>query len=441
MSKIGLIIQREYWTRVRKRSFLIMTLLGPLLFAGIVVVPAWLGSRDSSDEKVIAIIDESGLDLGEQIEAASAGGNIHYESVMLSLNEAKADLPKDNRYGLLYIPKIDVNDPKGINFFSEGSPSLTIQSSIERMLKEQLRDIKLTESNISRETLERLNTNVKINTVNLMDGGSEQQGSAGVASGVGYISAFLIYMFIFLYGAQVMRGVIEEKTSRIIEVIISSVRPFQLMMGKIIGVASVGLTQFLLWVMLTMLIAGAGLSLFVGNPTADLAGASPEEIAQQVPEAQAAQVEAISNVMGAIGTVNIPLILGGFVFYFLGGYLLYSALFAAVGSAADSDTDTQQFMLPVAAPLIFSIVTLAAVLNEPDGTLAFWMSMIPFTSPVTMMMRIPFGVPTWQLLLSMVLLVIGFVFTTWVAAKIYRIGILTYGSKINYKTIGKWLFS
>ena len=441
MSKIALIIQREYWTRVRKRSFLIMTVLGPLLFAGIVIVPAWLSSRDSSGEKVIAVIDESGL-LGDKLEEGSVEGSIRYEHVNIPLDEAKAAIPKDNRYGLLYIPNIDVNDPKGINFFSEGSPSLNLQSSIERTLKEQLRDVKLKESNISKETLEQLNTNVNINTVNLTDSGSEQQGNAGVASGVGYISAFLIYMFIFLYGAQVMRGVIEEKTSRIIEVIISSVRPFQLMMGKIIGVASVGLTQFLLWVVLTLLIAGVGLSFFAG----DLGASSPNDMAQlnagqQLPAAQADQVEAVTGMMDAIDTVNIPLILGCFVFYFLGGYLLYSALFAAVGSAADSDTDTQQFMLPVAAPLIFSIVTLAGVLNEPDGTMAFWMSMVPFTSPVTMMMRIPFGVPTWQLVLSMGLLVVGFVFTTWVAAKIYRIGILTYGSKINYKTIGKWLFS
>ena len=440
MSKIALIIQREYWTRVRKRSFLIMTLLGPLLFAGIVVVPVWLGTSDSSGEKVIAVIDESGL-LGEKLEEGSLVGSIRYEHVFIPLHEAKADIPTTDRYGLLYIPDIDINDPQGINFFSEGSPSMSLQRSIERVLKEQLREIKLEESNISQETLERLNTNVPVSIVNLTNSGNEQQGDAGVASGVGYISAFLIYMFIFLYGAQVMRGVIEEKTSRIIEVIISSVRPFQLMMGKIIGVASVGLTQFLLWVVLTMLIAGTGLSLFSGDLSADLEGASPEEIAQQLPQDQAEQIEAVSGVLGAIDTVNIPLILGCFVFYFLGGYLLYSALFAAVGSAADSDTDTQQFMLPVAAPLIFSIVTLTAVLNEPDGSLAFWMSMVPFTSPVTMMMRIPFGIPTWQLLLSMALLVLGFIFTTWVAAKIYRIGILTYGSKINYKTIGKWLFS
>ncbi len=434
MSKIGLIIQREYWTRVRKRSFLIMTLLGPLLFAAIVIVPAWLSSRDSGGEKVIAVIDESGL-LGDQLEENSNEGGIRYEHIKLSLDEAKADIPRDDRYGLLYIPNIDINDPQGINFLSEGSPSMNLQRSIERALKQQVRELKLEAANISPETLAQLNTDVSINTVNLTDSGQEQQGNADVASGVGYVSAFLIYMFIFLYGAQVMRGVIEEKTNRIVEIIISSVRPFQLMMGKIIGVASVGLTQFLLWIVLTLLIATAALQLF-DRPEP----ISPEEMAQQMPE-QAAQLEAFSGVMEAIDTVNVSLILGCFVFYFLGGYLLYSALFAAVGSAADNDTDTQQFMLPVAAPLIFSIVTLAGILNEPDGPLAVWMSMIPLTSPVTMMMRIPFGVPTWQLVTSMVLLVLGFIGTTWVAAKIYRIGILTYGSKITYKTLGKWLFS
>jgi ABC-2 type transport system permease protein len=436
MSKIGLIIQREYWTRVRKRSFLIMTLLGPLLFAAIVIVPAWLSSRDSSGEKVIAVIDESGL-LGDKLEESSAESGIRYEHVQLSLDEAKADLPKEDRYGLLYIPNIDIHDPQGINFLSEGNPSMNLQRSIERTLKEELRELRLKEANISPETLAQLNTDVNINTVNLTDSGQEQQGNADVASGVGYVSAFLIYMFIFLYGAQVMRGVIEEKTNRIVEIIISSVRPFQLMMGKIIGVASVGLTQFLLWIVLTVLIATTALQFFAGDRPEPI---SPKEMAQQMPE-QAAQMEAVSGVMQAIDTVNVPLILGCFVFYFLGGYLLYSALFAAVGSAADNDTDTQQFMLPVAAPLIFSIVTLAGVLNEPDGPLAVWMSMIPLTSPVTMMMRIPFGVPTWQLIASMVLLVLGFVGTTWVAAKIYRIGILTYGSKVSYKTLGKWLFS
>lgn len=432
MNKIGLIIVREYWTRVRKKSFIIMTILGPLIFAGIVVVPIWLASSESSEEKVIAVIDESGL-LSDSFED-DGEGNIRYENISLGIDQAKSEFPTSYRYGLLYIPEIDLEDPQGITFFSESNPSLQLLGNIRGTLRQKLRDIKLERSSIDRETLEALETRVSVNTINLSQAGEEQQGDAGVASAVGYVAAFLIYIFIFLYGAQVMRGVIEEKSSRIVEVIISSVRPFQLMMGKVIGVASVGLTQFLLWVVFTLILVSV-----VGQFFPDLASQSQSMPMGQMPE-NSPQLEAMQDISSAFQSVNIPLLIFCFIFFFLGGYLMYGALFAAVGSAADSDTDTQQFMLPVSAPLIISIVTLAAILNEPDGTLAFWMSMIPFTSPVTMMMRVPFGVPTWELLLSMALLIGGFIFTTWVAAKIYRIGILTYGTKVNYKTIGKWLF-
>ncbi|MGB3586123.1 MAG: ABC transporter permease [Tunicatimonas sp.] len=433
MKKIGLIIKREYWTRVRKKSFIIMTILGPLLFAGIVVVPIWLASSESSDEKVIAVIDESGL-LANSFQD-DEDSNIRYEYINRSIDDAKANFSESNRYGLLYIPAIDINDPQGVTFFAESNPSLQLLNNIRGTLRQNIRDVKMERSNISRAMLDSLETQVSINTINLGQAGKEQQGNAEVASAVGYVGAFLIYIFIFLYGAQVMRGVIEEKSSRIVEVIISSVRPFQLMVGKVIGVASVGLTQFLLWVGLTLLIVNVAGSFF---PDLASQAATPPAMAQ-MPESNP-QLEAMQNISSAFDSVNIPLLISCFIFYFLGGYLMYGALFAAVGSAADSDTDTQQFMLPVSAPLIISIVTLAAILNEPNGTLAFWMSMIPFTSPVVMMMRIPFGLPTWQLILSMVLLVGGFIFTTWIAAKIYRIGILTYGTKVNYKTIGKWLF-
>ena len=434
MNKIGLIIRREYWTRVRKKSFIIMTILGPLIFAGIVFVPLWLASSESSEEKVIAVIDESGL--LQNSFSSDEDGSIQYEYITLSLNEAKAEFPKSNRYGLLYIPELDLNDPQGITFFAESNPSIQLLRNIRGKVRQNIRDLKLERSSISRETLEALETNVDINTINLSQAGEEQQGNAEVASAVGYIGAFLIYIFIFLYGAQVMRGVIEEKSSRIVEVIISSVRPFQLMVGKVIGVASVGLTQFLLWVGFTLLLVNVAGSFFPDFAADPSATAVPMA---QVPE-NSPELEAMQDFSSIFGSVNVPLLIGCFIFYFLGGYLMYGALFAAVGSAADSDTDTQQFMLPVSAPLIISIVTLAAILNEPNGTLAFWMSMIPFTSPVVMMMRIPFGLPTWELLLSMSLLVGGFIFTTWIAAKIYRIGILTYGTKVNYKTIGKWLF-
>lgn len=437
MHKIKLIIFREYLTRVRKKSFIIMTLLGPLIFGSIIVVPAWLATSENSGQKVVAVIDESGL-FADSFKN-QGDDNIIYEYVNEPLEEAKSGISSGYRYGLLQIPKVDLDNPQGITFFSEGSPSLSTLNDIRQKLRGVIKDIKLKQSSISKEALARLESDVRINTINLAGDGTEQQGSSSVSSVVGYVSAFMIYGFIFLYGAQVMRGVIEEKTSRIIEVIISSVKPFQLMMGKIIGVASVGLTQFILWVILTLTVATIAFSIF--QPEGGMDAGQVGAMAQSFPEAQAAQSEVVTELQNAMNTINIPLILFCFLFFFLGGYLLYGALFAAIGSAADSDTDTQQFMLPIAAPLIFSIVTLASVLNEPNGTMAFWLSMIPFTSPVTMMMRVPFGVPTWQLILSMLLLIGGFILTTWVASRVYRIGILTHGTKVNYKTLGRWLFT
>lgn len=436
MSKVSLIIKREYLTRVRKKSFVIMTLLGPLLFAAIVIAPVWLTSLDSGDTKVIMVIDESGL-LSEDFANEQVSNSIEFQMVSTPVEMAKMQVSEGTQFGLLLVPDMELDQLSDITLFSESSPSLSVVSSIENKLQEELRNLKLARSNISRETLEQLKTNVSLQTISLTEAG-EQQGSAGVASIAGYMGAFLIYTFIFLYGAQVMRGVMEEKSNRIVEIVISSVRPFQLMMGKIIGVASVGLTQFLLWVTLT-----------IGLATVFVQGASPGELMQQrteaisqgIPEADAAQARMAMNIQEALSSVDFTSLILTFLFYFLGGYLLYGALFAAVGSASDSSTDTQQFMLPISAPLILSIVTLGAVLNEPNGTLAFWMSMIPFTSPVTMMMRIPFGIPGWQLILSMALLVGGFIFTTWIAGRIYRVGILMHGTKVNYKVLGKWLFS
>jgi len=436
MSKVSLIIKREYMTRVRKKSFLIMTLLGPLLFAGIVIAPIWLTSLESSDTKIIMVIDESGL-LPENFADEDIANNIDFQFVTAPVEMAKMQVSEGQQFGLLLIPDIQLDDPGGITLFSESSPSLSVVSSIESRLQQSLRNLKLERSNINRETLAALDTDVDLQTISLTEAG-EQQGSAGVASVVGYVGAFLIYTFIFLYGAQVMRGVMEEKSNRIVEVVMSSVRPFQLMMGKIVGVASVGLTQFLLWIILT-----------VGLSNIFLQGLNPRELMQQrtqqitqgMPETETAQAEMALNIRDALASVDVTGFILTFIFYFLGGYLLYGALFAAVGSASDSSTDSQQFMLPISAPLILSIVTLGAVLNEPNGNLAFWMSMIPFTSPVTMMMRVPFGIPGWQLVLSMVLLVGGFIFTTWIAGRIYRVGILMHGTKVNYKVLGKWLFS
>jgi len=254
-------------------------------------------------------------------------------------------------------------------------------------------------------------------------------------------------MFIFIYGVQVMRGVIEEKTNRILEVIISSVRPFQLMMGKIIGVAMVGLTQFLLWVVLTFALTSvASPLLFGGQSKWDQVKKQMDQV-EQVEKGSGVSIEEISGgdetleeFFEVLSSINIPQILLSFIFFFLGGYLLYSALFAAVGSAVDSETDTQQFMLPITIPLVLAIIVAQTVITNPDSQIAFWFSMVPFTSPVVMMVRLPFGVPAWELYLSMALLIIGFLATTWLAARIYRIGVLMYGKKITYKELGKWLF-
>lgn len=427
MNKIFLIISREYLTRVRKKSFIVMTIVGPLLFAALMVLPTWLATR-GSDQKVIEVLDESGNFKGKFQDSESFA----FTYISDDLESAKGRVPGSKSAGLLYIPKLDVDNPQGIVFYSPSNPSMTTVRSIERTIKNEIEEIKLLKSGIDKETLASLKSSVSVNTINLSATGEEKESSSAAASIAGYASSLLIYFFIFLYGAQIMRGVIEEKTNRILEVIISSVKPFQLMVGKIVGVAAVGLTQFVLWILLTFAVATAVTSIFgieSSSSQAEMMAAAGE---------QGASPNEIASIMASVKSINFPLLLATFLFYFLGGYLLYGALFAAVGSAVDSDADSQQFMFPITIPLILSIMVLGAVLNEPDGTLAFWMSMIPFTSPIVMMMRVPFGVPAWQLALSMVLLVGGFLFTSWVAGRIYRIGVLMHGTKVNYKVLAKW---
>ncbi|HQF29489.1 MAG TPA: ABC transporter permease, partial [Bacteroidia bacterium] len=313
------------------------------------------------------------------------------------------------------------------------------KSYIEDALQKQIENEKLKSKGIDQSTLESIKTSINLKTQTI--GG--QKSNTELTTVVGFIGGILIYMFIFLYGAQVMRGVIEEKTNRIVEVIISSVKPFELMMGKIIGVALVGLTQFLLWIVLTMTISAGVSSVFANK----MSGA--EIVKAQVHTSNVAidgqgeeklSKDDMMSIFENMDSINFPLIVGCFIFYFLGGYLLYSALFAAIGAAVDNETETQQFMLPVTVPLIFSFVVAQSIITNPDSQMGFWFSIIPLTSPVVMMVRIAFGVPTWEIALSMSLLVVGFIFTTWIAAKIYRTGILLYGKKVTYKELSKWLF-
>jgi ABC-2 type transport system permease protein len=438
MNKTLLIIKREYLTRVRKKSFVIMTFLGPLLMAGIMIVPLWLGSLSDVAKRRIAVLDETGWFTGK----FESGDNMAFKHVYGNFEEEKQKVLAEEFDALLYIPRPELNIPVNAELFSMRQPTMSMRSYVRNVMKTEVENRKLMASGIDPEVIKSSKTSINIITIRLAEDGAESKSYTEVEVGLAIFSGILIYFFIFLFGSQVMRGVIEEKTSRIIEVIISSVKPFQLMMGKITGVALVGLTQFLLWVLLTAMLYSGFVLLFGPDKVASSAQMmSPANELLQDQQSAENQLAATNTVeiFEIIGTINFEVMIFSFLFYFLGGYLLYSSLFAAIGSAVDNEADTQQFMLPVSAPLIVGIVASNFVVNNPDGPVAFWLSMLPLTSPILMMVRIPFGVPFWELALSMTLLATGFVFTTWLAAKIYRTGILMYGKKPGYKELIKWM--
>lgn len=407
---------------------------------GSVLVAMLLIDKVDTEVKTIAVIDETHIFKGkfkdnERIHFVYPGGSV--DSVR---NTSKAD----GIFGVLYIPATSNLSllEKAVVLYSESQPGFEVISKIKFTLEKEINASKYLEAGIDEKKLDQIKTDVSIRTRDLED----KETSTPLTTGLGFASGLLIYLFIFIYGAMVMRGVMEEKTSRIVEVIISSVKPFQLMMGKIIGVALVGLTQFMLWVILTILVYG-------GVSAVMLHGKSDQEKVESMmkvspgAQSQLEYADAMGNAssgktdqfMDMMGSINFPLIIGMFIFYFLGGYLLYSALFAAIGSAVDSETDTQQFMFPVTIPLIIAYIAAVSVIQNPQGNVAFWFSIIPLTSPIVMMVRIPFGVPVSHILLSMTLLIGGFIFTTWFASKIYRTGILMYGKKVGYKEIWKWI--
>jgi ABC-2 type transport system permease protein len=440
MHKIWLIIQREYLTRVRKKSFIIMTFLTPLLLAAFMVIPAWLATFSDSDD-VVMVLDESGV-FADKLESKP---DLKILPVAASsVEQAKAAYQETDYTALLHIPKLDLENPEGFRLYSKRNISLQVKFRLENMLEKEIESQRFMASGIDRDMLNKMKANITMTTVNLSDRG-ERDSNVWVTSGAGIIGAVIIYFFIFLYGVQIMRGVIEEKTSRIVEVMISSVKPFQLMMGKIVGIAGVGLTQFLLWVILSAVVVGGVQAAFdikpAPTPIEQMQAGRDLATGDETQSEQEIQADTFSAVSSAIANLNFPLLLGCFLFYFLGGYLLYGSLFGAIGAAVDNETDTQQFMFPITIPLIISfIMSYTVVIKNPDGPVAFWMSIIPFTSPIVMMVRIPFGVPASELLLSMGLLILGFIFTTWIASRIYRVGILMYGKKINYKELSKWLF-
>ena len=454
MKKIFLIIQREYLTRVRKRSFVVMTILGPLLMAATIVVPVYLATR-TDETKSVAVLDETGI-FYEKFKDAD---NIKFHYLVSDIGSAKTNFIKSGDHALLYIPKTEVTLPTNAILYSEKSVSINVISYIKNVMSKQIEDVKLqarlrelqTDKQVPvsvDDILRSIKTSVDINTLKIGPNGQESKSYTEINMVLGMFAGILIYFFIFMFGSQVMRGVIEEKTSRVVEVIISSVKPFQLMMGKIIGVGLVGLTQFLLWVVLTFGIVTVVTSTMTPKDVKKSAteqmlihkqALNPSAAAALSGQQDSSSDEGMGGVMEAINSVNFPVMIGSFIFFFLVGYLMYAALFAAIGGAVDSEADTQQFMLPITIPLILSIIMAQYIIRDPDGPVSFWFSIFPLTSPVVMMIRIPFGVPYLQVILSMVLLLLGFLGTTWLAGKIYRTGILMYGKKISYKELWKWI--
>ncbi len=430
MSVLSLIIKREYMARVRNKSFLVMTFLSPLILVGMVMLITFLTQVNSDTKRTIVFVDDSGMfddvffdtDQTKYVNMSDQG-----------IEAAKKISNGEEYYGLIHLPEEAATDPKSITFYGNETPSFSLVEAIEKRIEKKITNKNLAESGVDLGLIEKSKTEVDLNIENF-SGEKSSKMSNWIKAAFGGGAGYLLMMFIIIYGNMVMRSVIEEKTNRIIEVIISSVKPFQLMMGKILGTTLAGITQFAIWVLLGGVLLVIA-SLFFGiDPQTSGAALSPE--AQKV----AQDPEMMVQIIREINKLPLLQLVIGFFVYFIGGYFLYSSIYAAIGAAVDNETDTQQFMLPIIMPLMLAIyVGFFAVIDNPHGTVATIFSIIPLTSPIVMLMRIPFDVPLWQLIVSVTLLVASFVFTVWFGSKIYRVGILMYGKKPTYKELFKWL--
>ena len=444
MNKIGLIIGREFFTRIKKRSFWLMTLIGPLVMACVMLVPLWIEMRDSRSVQKILVVDDTYL-FKDSLPGTT---NVQLTFSSINLDQAQDLFFKSEFNGILYIPANIMSGGMSAKLFYKEQLGLSTQEYLKSVIEKMIYNFKLQKNNVDLKTIERAHTSIHLITEQISENGVVHETNTHIQILMGYLMGVLMYICIFIYGVQVMRGVIEEKTNRIVEVMISSVKPIQLMMGKIIGIGLVGLMQFALWLVLTIgLYSTAQITVF--------AGARQEMLQKQIQKASVyqhgANLQVISQdkplqydskvyeTLAAFDDFDVSKVVFLFLFYFIGGYLLYAALFAAIGAAVDAETDTQQFMLPITVPLVLSLSLAYQILLQPNSTLAIWFSAIPFTSPIIMLVRLPFGIPVMQLLLSMVLLVAGFLFTTWGASKIYQTGILRYGKKASYKDLLNWL--
>jgi ABC-2 type transport system permease protein len=437
MNKIWLIMQREFLTRVQKKSFLITTILVPLIIPAIIGVLVYVMKKeaDSAKADTVQVVDQSGKFIFENSK------KFNFVAINIPLDQAKKVYSETKDFALLYIPAFDIKKPEGMVIYTKENPSIEKVGGLESVLQDRIRDLRLEEYKIDKETLKSLKVNISLKQINISDTGEEKSSNSGLLYGLGFGLGILIYMFVLVYGIQIMQGVIDEKTSKVVEIIVSSVKPFQLMLGKIVGIASVGLLQFTIWIILITVLSTGVLGYFgLKMPQKQ----AMEEVTKQmgneeIKEAMKQQDSQINEVLSNFSEIPLGKIAFVFVFYFLGGYLLYGALFAAVGSAVESMQESQQFQFPITLPLLIGYLGLFMfILRDPHGSVSFWLSVIPFTSPVAMVGRIAFDVPTWELALSMVLLIGGFLFTTWIAGRIYRVGILMTGTKVSWKVMVKW---
>jgi ABC-2 type transport system permease protein len=442
MNKTWLIIKREYWTRVRKRSFILMRLLGPLIMAGVGIMAFYLSIEEHEDQKIL-VVDEN----HPVFTSLKSTSLIEFDVQNIELDQGLDLLNSSDYTALLHIYKDYYKIHAGALYFKK-QPSFRVQSQIERAVQLQGELLKLSEFDISESDYRRIKTPFIMQAFKYDAASESSEETSNLPAVVGIVFSILVYMFIFMYSVQVMRGVIEEKTNRIVEVIISSVTPIQLMLGKIIGIAGVGLTQFLIWITLSLSLFGIGQSIVFAQYDASSLASNTNmtaEIAQEMDKELAEKTIRMSNdnnILNQIARVNFPLMIGLFIFYFIGGYLLYSAMMAAVGSAVDNDTDTQQFILPITFPLLLSYIASFVIFNNPNSSIAVWLSIIPFTSPVTMLVRVAFGIESsdlWQVWLSMGLLIATFITMVWISSKIYRTGILMYGKKASFREFIKWI--
>lgn len=434
MGKIGLIARREFNERVRKKSFIITTILMPVCLVGIIGVMAWLMTRESDKIREIIVVDESGVVAPQMTDE----GTIRYRMADQPFERVREEAP-EGIFGILLIGDDIMTNSRTVQLYTYESSTVMIEEAVAGQIRQIVEAEKLKAYHIDNldRILAEVETPIVLQTKEITESGETRDSSSTLALAAAYIFGMLVYMFVFLYGTMVMQGVIEEKSNKVLELMVSSVKPFQLMMGKIIGIASVALTQLLIWVVFIALAGGAAVNFFAGDA---MTAAAAMNAGEAMPvELNNMDMDGVAMLSRLTDVRYILTLVIGFVVYFIGGYLLYAAMFAAVGSAVDNEKDTQNLQLPITIPLILAFVVMVNAMQDPHSHIAFWFSMIPFTSPIIMMARLPYGVPMWEVLLSAGLLYATFMGMVWLAGKIYRVGIFMYGKKPSFRELFKWV--